>query len=330
MLISDLLQQIQDGKTDDMIQNVTAPSKHYQKIVDKLIEQKVTACVQSQLTEYHYSLESAFNATVVKAEHWRDPVCGPDEKDYSKISTGRTRFFLKELIEQLNGYKLSVLYADDVRTLNSETYSRCDVEPIGIWREMAKNLFETSSSEKRTTAELTSDERDFILKHTLDEMIDHQKNEAVKMRCSHPCPLCKMPCKRVSGHAVVSLYENEKRHDCDHQPGGLGGTHWADEVAYKAQQLCYESCSNHVAAGNRFRKDGVFYPYVEFDKHYLWLAPRATTEAMHEVRQYIFYNYQQELAGYYNRLPCSNIPLSFNRELSALRANLNQITIQNN
>ncbi|CAF4537915.1 unnamed protein product [Rotaria sp. Silwood2] len=311
-----------------MIHYVAHSSAHYQKIVDQLIQQKIINCVENQWTEYHSSLKSAFNSTFIKTQAWRNKICdeNENEKDKSKISRGRTQFFLKELIENLNSYKLPVIFADAVRTLNIENYSSCDDEPIEIWKEMENNLFDATVNE--SAIELTAEERTYILQNTLDEMINNKKNEAVKMRCNEPCPMCKMPCKRSSGH-TSSLDENERRHDCDHQSGGLGGTHWADDVESKARELCYESCSNHVAAGNRFQKDGIYYPYSEFAQHYPWLTPQSTTEVMHEVRQYIFYNYQKELATYYNYLPCSNIPASFNHQRSILSANLKEIIEKN-
>ncbi|CAF1660678.1 unnamed protein product, partial [Didymodactylos carnosus] len=72
---------------------------------------------------------------------------------------------------------------------------------------------------------------------------------------------------------------------------GLGGDFWENAGASNYRELCYESCSNHIAANNRFFINGTFYPYKDFAQHYPWLIPRATTEFMHEVRQYIFYNY---------------------------------------
>ena len=64
-------------------------------------------------------------------------------------------------------------------------------------------------------------------------------------------------------------------------------------------------------------------------KHYPWLTPRATTDTMHEVRQYIFYHYQKELAERFGRSPCSNIPASFNHSRTYLDDMLKTIINQN-
>jgi hypothetical protein len=262
-----------------------------------------------------------FHDTVVSTKAYRNPI-----KDEAQISQGRTVFFLKTLIQNLHNYQLSVIFADAVQALNHENYVHCDSEPIEIWEKMANNLLETVPKENHL--KFSEDESASIIKDVLDKMINHEKNETVKMRCSEPCPLCKMPCKRDLGH-TSSSDDSQRRHDCDHQSTGLGGGYWGDEEKPNYRELVYESCSNHVAAGNRFQKDGEWYSYKTFADHYPWLTPRPTTEALHEVRQYIFYNYQQQLAAHYNLRPCSNIPSTFNHPLSVLKLDLKKIINEN-
>lgn len=322
----DLLEMASAEKIDEVIDKVTNSSKHYEEIVKRLIQQKVIDCAQNKWDDYYASLELVFRDTIIKTEVYHNPACSKNEKDESKISQGRTKSFLEELIKNLQNYLFPVIVADNVRSLNHKNYEHCDGEPIEIWEKIAKDILETMP--KKSQFELSDAESEIIIKGVLDKMMDHEKNETVKMRCSEPCPLCKMPCKRDLDH-INSSDDSVRRHDCDHQPAGLGGVGWekADRPGYL--QLTHKSCSNHVTDDDQFEKEGKWYPLKTFANHYPWLTPRLTTETLHKVRQYIFYNYQRQLATYYSLLPCSDIPPTFNHELSTLKLSLTRIINEN-
>lgn len=322
----DLLELIDAGKTDEVIHKVTNSSKHYQEIVNRLIQQNITSCLQNQLDNYHSSLNLVFRDTVITTKAYSNPVCDKHEQDEAKISQGRTKCFLTRLIRNLQVYELPVMFADAVRTLNYENYVYCDGEPVEIWEKMTKDLLETVL--KEIHLKLIEDESQTIIESILDKMINNEKSEAVKMRCSEPCPICKMPCKRDLGH-TNSSDDSIRRHDCNHQPAGLGGIGWERPERPGYLQLTYKSCSNHAADNNQFEKEGKWYAFKTFANHFPWLTPRLTNEALHEVRQYIFYNYQQQLAAHYGLLPCSDIPSTFNHQLPALKLSLTKIINEN-
>eukprot|EP00794_Sanderia_malayensis_P004906 gene4906-5554_t len=128
-------------------------------------------------------------------------------------------------------------------------------------------------------------------------------------RCEVPCPRCKMRCHKQMSHVAMS--PEEAKHDCKHQPEGLGGCYYFD--GKKKGELSDNSCRESVCQGERFLHQGTWHPYADFHIVFdSWKQPELIEVA--KVRKYLFRHHQEELAEHYKRKKCSTITGSYSIE----------------
>ncbi|MCO5593058.1 hypothetical protein L7F22_047063 [Adiantum nelumboides] len=147
------------------------------------------------------------------------------------------------------------------------------------------------------------------------ERMKQLKDERVTPRCSESCPLCWITCYLAEGHV--------ERHDTVHQPEGLCGS-----IDRKTRRLWDRSCWKSLEEGCRFRfgNDGKWKPYADFDKVFpTWCKPSRHDTTSTQVREYIFYTYQHELAAMFNErsfvvhiCPADKMPPQYNHSLEDL------------
>ncbi|UJR24134.1 hypothetical protein I4U23_027100 [Adineta vaga] len=326
----ELLDLIEQGKIDLMIQKVTNVSSHYQEIIQKLISNHVSTNAEQRWFSYRKMLVDLLQSVVLETRNYRNPICEENENDQTTVGKGRTKFFLNKLCTNLMSKHLPRPLFDSIQTLNLGDYEICDAQSVETWSSIIDDVISVFPNEK-TKFELTEMEIKTMIDHICDSLINNQENESIRLRCSISCPICKLPCKRAAGHHNFSNDE-KRRHDCDHQPSGLGGDRWEDNYRNTYNELCYEACGDVDMQRMAFRKDDIHYPYSEFSKQYDWKQPLPLVNHSLDIRKYIFFNYQKQLAELYGRLPCSNIPPSYNRsydQINLLKTQLKRIITAN-
>ncbi|CAF1039429.1 unnamed protein product [Adineta ricciae] len=322
----ELLDLIEQGKIDVMIQKATNVSTHYQDIIHKLISNRVSQYTEQRWPSYRKMLVDLLQLVVLKTTTYRNPICKETENDQIIIGKGRTKFFLNELCNSLMSKHLPHLLFDSIQSLNIDDYEICDAQSTEIWLSIVNDVISTFPNEK-VKFTLSETEMKTMIDYICNSLINNQENESIRLRCTVPCPICKLPCKRAAGHHN-SPNNEKRRHDCDHQPTGLGGDYWETNALNNYNELCYEACGDVDINRMMFTKDGKSYFYSEFSKQYDWKQPLPLLNHSLDIRKYIFYNYQKQLAELYGRLPCSKIPIIFNRtsdQLDLLKAQLKHI-----
>eukprot|EP00644_Phytophthora_capsici_P013449 jgi/Phyca11/507687/fgenesh2_kg.PHYCAscaffold_29_\ len=144
----------------------------------------------------------------------------------------------------------------------------------------------------------------------------HGASRGVMPRCGELCPLCMSPCTRELGHVTN---EEEKCHDSYHQPVGLIGNHFK-----KTDELVAGSCKANADAKLLFRRDGEWHKYSDFDKVFPnWCLPVEKEPLM--LREYIFYNFQSELASLHQKKPCPQLPPTYNHLMSDIKQHIDKL-----
>ncbi|KAG7375990.1 hypothetical protein PHYPSEUDO_014698 [Phytophthora pseudosyringae] len=146
--------------------------------------------------------------------------------------------------------------------------------------------------------------------------LSYGADKGVRPRCGEPCPRCSCPCTRTRGHSS-SADLNDRRHDAHHQPVGLIGISLVESRELGAHTCCNQDLN--------FRHYGEWYPYTQFSEVYTdWCQP--TESLALPLREYIFYNFQDELVAYSaNTKRCTKIPASYNRPISEIEESIDRL-----
>eukprot|EP00794_Sanderia_malayensis_P004912 gene4912-5558_t len=128
-------------------------------------------------------------------------------------------------------------------------------------------------------------------------------------RCEVPCPGCGMRCHKQMSH--VNMSPAEAKHDCKHQPQGLGG--WSYGRGEWEDELVDNSCRDSVIQKHTFTHEGKEHPFADFHVIFdTWKQPEFIEVA--KVRKYLFRQHQDQFAMHHKAKPCSNITGSYSIE----------------
>jgi hypothetical protein len=93
-------------------------------------------------------------------------------------------------------------------------------------------------------------------------------------------------------------------------------------------ELVPGSCSFNAKNGVRFKhSDGKWYAYSKFDK----VLPNWSQSVEKKpllLREHIFYNYQYDLASFFSRKKCTELPLSYNYPMSEIKEDTSRLLSQ--
>ncbi|OQR80483.1 hypothetical protein THRCLA_12035 [Thraustotheca clavata] len=149
-------------------------------------------------------------------------------------------------------------------------------------------------------------------------------NYGVIPRCGQPCPMCGCPCTKGIDH-VSSSENDEIPHDTYHQPSGLSGTFWSI-----SNELVGKNCVQCTIDDDTIKlNDDKKFPYKEFNKAFpSWAVP--TDQDRLPLREYIFAQYQDELADLYNKPKCPSIPHEYSHDIDDIARRIDRMLIKCN
>jgi hypothetical protein len=150
--------------------------------------------------------------------------------------------------------------------------------------------------------------------------------ESSRPRCDSCCPICKALCIEAANHDTRIT-----PHDAIHQPAGIVG------VSYRVGSDLPDQIPNSLIAttcSQRYALDRSFYPNPDSEESYSfeeffmvfpgWKNPLINEDV--PLRQYIFAQYNDEIAEQYHQEPCVEIPRNYYRDLWAVKKQLEMDT----
>lgn len=139
-----------------------------------------------------------------------------------------------------------------------------------------------------------------IVRSIRQEMLCSIKPTALMLRCTEPCPCCRMLCN--------GIHEHPGKHWCFHANQGLAGIR-----CEASEELCASSCFEALQQGLHFKLDGKRRPYSDWEKgfdgnkHPNWHMPFWDSD----VRAFIFATHNEALAKRHNAKPATKIPAAY-------------------
>ena len=150
--------------------------------------------------------------------------------------------------------------------------------------------------------------------------------ESSRPRCDSCCPICKALCIEAANHDTRIT-----PHNAIHQPAGIVG------VSYRVGSDLPDQIPNSLIAttcSQRYALDRSFYPNPDSEESYSfeeffmvfpgWKNPLINEDV--PLRQYIFAQYNDEIAEQYHMEPCVEIPRNYYRDLWAIKKQLEMDT----
>eukprot|EP00794_Sanderia_malayensis_P015445 gene15445-17024_t len=138
------------------------------------------------------------------------------------------------------------------------------------------------------------------------EVFDFFSQDTTKpqLLCTETCPRCHMTCKKAALHTQSTL-RSERKHDSNHRIEGLGGIQWVSGE-YK-DELLNSTCGDGVKNGYYMVIGERRVPYQKFTDEYKdWEIPKIEFCKVTDVQKHLFCKYQEDLAMYYGKKPCSH------------------------
>jgi hypothetical protein len=260
------------------------------------------------------------HTTMRKTLAYRNPeTTDENNHDILMCNEGRTSFFLTQLKKHLPR-----AFADPLTSVAKE-YEVCDRETdLSEWKKIIPQL--KSFFPNQISLDHCDLRTEDLIESIKEDMIKNQQNQSVRLRCGEPCPLCGSPCTGHFGHDDLSV-DDEKRHNCEHQPGGIAGGYWKP-----TDELYYLSYTQAFFANHSFERNDKWISFKEFSNVFEdWKSPeKDTNNPQSKVRQFIFYNYQTELHERYPTVkPCASTPASYNHPIEHLFIEVNKFLEEN-
>ncbi|CAM2726638.1 unnamed protein product [Rotaria socialis] len=319
----DLIELINNRKIDDLIKNLESPAKHYMFVLDQLIREKLSSSLKTQWSLLIQLLKTHISSAAQEAQ---------------MITTGRTQLFINLLRKSLPVYLV-----EQMISLDASVYNACDDENENVFHDIECNIMQYIAGLKYPDFDDQQIEDTIISIRSV--MVNRQHNDTARMRCGVLCPTCKVPCHLDAGHIIstdipeVEVIHNEllrkvrltsrilqkckrDRHDAYHQPGGLAGRYWKEHQTH-VNEIVAPSCGISVRDGHRFWYDNEWKEYKKFSKVFPeWSLPSCEDSHRLKLREYIFYQFHEDLARHYGRLSCSAVPLQYNHNLQQIKEEL--------
>ena len=289
----DLVRFVEEKNLEQIINYLLDPSPHIKEVQQRLIRENTQKTFPTFVKAFFDSAKSLFALAAAEAK--------------SVQKKGRTEQFLNSL------HALLVSPLPELEMIlptYGESYADCDENDVKIFHDLWKNIGIDS---------VTIDEEfnDSVAKRILVGLRELPKSEenALRVRCAVPCPVCKCPCELEADHNT-----DVKKHRTCHQPRGLNG--WGYVTS---DRLIPDHCPLSFDKNNLvdFKGDGNFTRFREYPCiHPEWEAPRWSEPL--RIREYIMYNFNDELAKFFELKPANNIPASYNWNLQEIKNNLSQ------
>ena len=294
-----LLQLMDEGKVGKMLENIRKSADFYEEVMIDLIVKEIPD-VTKECDLFNAKFKDVVKSAVSAAL---------SEKE------GRAKKFIDEINSQcLNMFKDNHLAMNLIK--DSDGYEGCDYEEEQVFKEQCLQLVEGPLALKTWPILWDGNWKTKLSKEVLEYMQTVRSEEVARPRCKVACPLCRSLCIHDADHDTLT-----RKHDTHHQPGGLTGTYWdleTQRVDYRGT-LCQQTCANNLMENNRFKFNDEWRSYQDFGKVYTdWMDPKLLERL--PLREYIFANYQEDIAKKYDRKECIDIPADYHHDLETIRA----------
>ncbi len=298
-----LVELMEVGQTNELLQCVGDGALHYRRILHKLIQ----IAIQKEHMEENIlwkcfvkSIQEAIMSANILTQ------ASNDRFKSTKFIEGLKRNLANDVQSPELAKSISLVH-------NSDVYSK--TEEVIDFEKVAKTV---CAGVERIQINLTSCEIEKLVGMVKERMIKCA-SEVAKQRCEETCPHCRLTCVHPTGHPA--------KHNTLHQPGGLAG--WHNTIS---SELAHKTCSQSVALDGKFKFDQspettITVQYKHFEKYYPdWKLPTEGLGTI-KVREHIFAHYQRELITKYPSTKINrNIPSEYkNHDLKALRRELENI-----
>jgi len=295
-----LLKLMDNGEVGRMLAAISHSDTFYEDFLARLIAHEISD-LNKDFQSFVVTIKHAIKSAVVAA---------------LSVQSGRA----KKFIDELNCQCLT-LFKDNYLAMNlitdSDGYEGCDNEEEHVFREKCLLILEKSI--KKIFPPVWNSESKIKLAHqVLDYMRDVRREDVVRPRCKVACPQCSSLCIHPDNHDTSIV-----KHDTFHQTSGLTGGSW-DSESFKVElrdTLSNQTCAMDFLENNLFKFKGEWKKFRDFTTVYPdWMEPKLLER--HPLREFIFVNYQEDLAKKYDCKPCINIPLDYHHHLETIRSDL--------
>jgi hypothetical protein len=269
----------------------------YADELQRLIAQKVPSKVDDEWQSFKNRLRQAIERAALAIE----------------VNFGRAQAFADQLrTEFLEGYLKSEILGSAFRIDCRDEYEDCDNEELKKFREACSTKLKEVLEKP-----LAIENQENFAEEISPEVVQHMialNDKAALPRCDACCYMCKSLCIEAANHDTTLT-----PHDTIHQPGGIAGLN-----LFNNDELDSTTCSQGYEQDDTFylNKDySVFYNYKDYSKIFPgWKDPRINEEM--PVREYILATYNKQIAEKYKLKPSTNIPVSYSRNLSSIKEQL--------
>jgi hypothetical protein len=301
-----LVQDLERNDVSTALRNISDPDHHIEDVVSQQIAREVARCITKKREAYKEALKrsigvAASSAAGVKKDCAMTFLITLKSQICKYLHTGATNCLLMAMPDA------------------SDTNFNCDEQSADGFN-LSSEYFVCSAM--LDVIDIMTTQPVDVTRSVLTYIKDraHGASSGVMPRCGELCPICMSPCTRELGHVTN---EEEKRHDSYHQPVGLVGVRHVS-----TNELVPGSCSFN--AKNRWifkHSDGEWYDFSEFDKVFPnWSQPVEKKPLL--LREHIFYNYQDDLASFFSRKKCTELPLYYNHLMSDIKQHISRLLSQ--
>ena len=287
-----------------MLLKIKHSANFYEEVLLNLIENEIPE-LRKEYDSFNAVVKGAIKSAVAAA---------------SLVPTGKA----KKLINDLNSQFLT-LFKDNYLAMNlitdSDGYEDCDNEEENVFMEKCLELAQRSLFIDWNPNVWHGVWKQYLSRPVLVYMQDVRRDGVTRPRCQAACPQCGSLYIHPANHDTLTV-----KHDTFHQPGGLNGMRWfcrpGTEKTIKVDTLCHETCTMHLASDRSFfLANGEEKCYRDFDKVYSkWMLPKLMDRL--PLREYIFANYQEDLAREYLLKKSIDIPPNYHHDLETIRRDI--------
>lgn len=299
----DLIDLINAKNVSGALDKIRNPRAHMDHVISTLVDAKVQECVQDRYQKFLNAVRTCLEL----ASRSADGATG----DRAGCFLRKLRSGLLEVLKDPASSHLNSAMPD-AKNANFNCDDQMEIFKVDDKGYICQPLLNVLDGAGKMTDYRWVDISSGVLKFF--NTYAHQADRGVRARCGTPCPICRCPCTRTRGHDIDGESE-DRRHDTHHQPIGLVGGYLVETNELMAPTCCNDNY--------RFKHtDGEWYSYSKFGEVFNdWCQP--TQRFPLPLREYIFFNYQDELVLASNgKIACSDLPTSYDRSLKDIEANL--------
>jgi hypothetical protein len=291
-----LLNLLDEQKVLEVLDCIRNPQILYANVLHRLISQNVTS-VTMEWEDFAICLKQVIKKAALAS---------------TRVESGKAQNFVNQLRNEfLKGGLQNELLASAFLINLSGEYEDCENEENGEFQDVCTNKM----LEALDNQEPPKNQKEFA-RELSPKVVQYMKirNDSVALpRCDAYCRLCSSLCIGAANHDT-SLTP----HDAIHQPAGIAGVYYLDYST-----LDSKTCSDSYQENWRFRLTDTseWHDYSDYAKVFPgWKVPRINEES--PVREYIFATYNKEIAKFYGKKPCPDVPAKYFRDLSTIREQL--------